>query len=106
MKKFKIDSMKGGWFIGDFDPSIVRTKDFEVAIKSYKKGDTEKAHYHKLAIEITVVVMGSVEMNNMIVSSGEAILIDHNEVVCFEALENAITTVVKFPSVTNDKYLK
>lgn len=105
MKKFSLDKMKAGWFIGDFTPSVIRTKEFEVAIKGYNQGDYEKAHHHKIATEVTVIITGSVRMNGRVFYSGEVILIDKNEVVNFEALEDTITAVVKFPSVNNDKYL-
>ena len=32
MKVFNIEDMRGGWFVGDFDPSILRTDKFEVGI--------------------------------------------------------------------------
>ena len=38
MKKSKIDSFTKGWFIGDFKPTLLWTKDFEAAMKFYKKG--------------------------------------------------------------------
>ena len=39
MKKAKLSDMKGGWFIGNFEPSLYKTNDCEVAVKTYKKGD-------------------------------------------------------------------
>ena len=35
-----LKDMIGGWFIGDFDPSVWKTSAFEVAVKEYKSGDT------------------------------------------------------------------
>lgn len=29
--------MTKGWFVGDFEPSILKTKNCEVGVKSYKK---------------------------------------------------------------------
>lgn len=29
--------MKGGWFVGDFEPTAYKTKDFEVAYKFHYK---------------------------------------------------------------------
>ena len=60
----KIEDFIRGWFIGNFEPSLFNTKDFEVGIKKYKKGTKEKAHYHKLAKEFTVVINGIIKMNN------------------------------------------
>ena len=31
--------MKGGWFVGNFEPSVFKTKNFEVGYLEHKKGD-------------------------------------------------------------------
>ena len=38
-KKININDFIGGWFIGNFTPSLLQTSAFEVAIKKYKKGN-------------------------------------------------------------------
>ena len=38
MKKFKHDQMKGGWFVGNFEPSGFKTENFEVGYLEHKKG--------------------------------------------------------------------
>ena len=55
-----LDEMIGGWFVGDFEPSVIRTKDFEVAVKRYKAGDKEAKHMHKVATELTVIISARV----------------------------------------------
>ena len=45
-----------GWFVGDFEPSLYKTQDFEVAVKRYLEGAVEKRHTHKVATEFTVIV--------------------------------------------------
>lgn len=105
MKKYKLSDMTKGWFIGDFSPTLVKTKDFEVAIKEYKKGDSEESHFHKIATEITVVSKGRVMLNNEVFCEGDIIEIKPNEIAKFEALEDSSTVVVKIPSVSSDKYI-
>ena len=39
MKKFKFENFIRGWLIGNFEPSILKTKEIEVGIKHYKKSD-------------------------------------------------------------------
>ena len=51
MRASKLDEMKGGWFIGNFEPSLMKTNDVEVSVKKYKKGAKEEAHFHKIATE-------------------------------------------------------
>lgn len=96
--------MVGGWFVGNFEPNVLMTRDFEVAIKSYKKGSSEQAHVHKVALEITVVVQGSVNINGQRFEAGAIVTIEPGERASFEALEDSVTAVVKLPSVVGDKY--
>ena len=105
MKVTKLNDMVKGWFIGDFEPTLLNTTDVEVAVKSYKKGEYEEKHYHKLATEITVIINGRVKMNGIEYSEGNIIVIEPNEATDFEALEDTVNTVVKFPGARNDKYL-
>ena len=105
MKKYKLQDMVGGWFIGNFDPSLLKTEDVEVAVKDYKIGSYEDRHFHKIAKEITVIVKGKVLMNGVEYKQGDIIVIEPGESTDFEVLEETITTVVKIPGATNDKYL-
>lgn len=103
MKTYKLSKFTRGWFIGDF-PSLIRTKKFEVALKEYKKGDKEEAHYHKVADEITVVAYGKCRLNNKIFKKGDIIWLEPGEIAKFEALEDTANVIVKIPSVKGDKY--
>ena len=105
MKVTKLDNMIKGWFVGNFEPSILKTNDVEVAVKEYKKGDKEDTHYHKIATEITVIVSGKVKMNNFTYMQGDIITIEPHESTDFEAIEDTVCTVVKYPGASNDKYL-
>ena len=105
MKVAKLEDMVKGWFVGNFDPTLLKTNDVEIAVKEYKKGDYEKKHYHKIATEITVIVSGRVKMNNVEYKKGDIIVTEPNEATDFEALEDTVNTVVKYPGANNDKYL-
>ena len=106
MKIARIEEMTKGWFIGNFKPSLLKTNAVEVALKKYKKGDYEKAHYHKIATEFTVIVSGRVRMNGKEYIEGDIIVIEPNDSTDFEALEdNTVNVVVKIPGANDDKYL-
>jgi mannose-6-phosphate isomerase-like protein (cupin superfamily) len=104
MELFHLNDMIKGWFIGDFEPTLLKTQDFEIAVKRYKKGDYESAHFHKLAEEFTIIVSGEVLMNNVKYSENDIIKINKNETTDFKAITDVITVVVKVPSSKNDKY--
>ena len=104
MKVYKIDNMMNGWFIGNFFPSVLKTSDVEVAVKKYVSGAREKIHYHKIATEVTLIVDGEIEMNNVKYSSGDILVIFPKETADFKAITNVINVVVKIPSASNDKF--
>ena len=39
MEKHNLNEMIGGWFIGNFEPSLLKTDNVEVAVKNYNAGD-------------------------------------------------------------------
>jgi mannose-6-phosphate isomerase-like protein (cupin superfamily) len=97
--------MTKGWFIGDFEPNLHRTEDFEVGVKTYAKGSLEARHHHKISTEYTCIVSGRARMNTYVLEAGSIVEIKPGESTDFEALTDCITVVVKVPSSKNDKYL-
>ncbi len=105
MKVYKLSDMVKGWFIGNFEPSLFKTNDVEVGVKSYKSGDHEGAHHHKIATEYTVILNGMVEMNGRQFSDGDIIMIEPGTTADFRAVTDVVTVVVKIPGANNDKYV-
>ena len=105
MKIGNLADFTKGWFIGDFEPNVLKTNDFEIAIKRYVAGDYEAAHYHKISTEYTIIVEGEAEMNGVKYVKDDIILIQPNIVTDFRALTDITTTVVKIPSSKDDKFL-
>lgn len=100
-----LSNMTKGWFIGNFEPSLLKTNDVEVAVKSYKAGDHEDKHYHKIATEYTVIIDGEVEMNGVRYKAGDIIVMEPGESTDFTAVTDSTNVVVKIPGANNDKYL-
>ena len=106
MKVAKLDDMVKGWFIGNFEPSLLKTNEFEIAVKRYAKGDYEAKHYHKVATEYTVIISGKVRMNGIEYGAGDIIVMEPNESTDFECLEDGtVNAVVKCPGLNDDKLL-
>ena len=64
MEVKRIEDMMGGWFIGDFTPSVFKTKDFEVGYKFHLKDEKWDIHYHKQATEITYLIRGKMRIQD------------------------------------------
>jgi len=105
MKSFKLADMTKGWFVGEFEPTVLKTDAAEVAVKTYEAGTHEPRHMHKVAPEVTLILHGRVRMNDNHYEAGDIVLIDPGEATDFEALTDVTTVVVKVPSVAGDKYL-
>jgi len=105
MRLYNWNDFKGGWFIGNFLPTIIPTDAVEVCIKRYKAGDYDSRHMHKVADEITMIVEGMVSMNGVKYSANDILLIEKGDATDFLAVTDAITCVVKLPCVKGDKYL-
>jgi quercetin dioxygenase-like cupin family protein len=105
MKQAKLDDMVKGWFVGSFAPTAFHTDACEVAVKRYKAGEKEDAHYHRVATETTLVLSGTVVMCGREWHAGDIIVIEPGDVTSFEAVTDAINVVVKTPGALNDKYV-
>jgi mannose-6-phosphate isomerase-like protein (cupin superfamily) len=105
LQRYQLDKFTKGWFVGNFSPTLIATDAVEVAVKHYRAGESEKAHYHKVATELTLIVSGRIRMSGEEVGPGEIIKIEPGQATDFEPLTDAITVVVKMPCVSGDKYL-
>lgn len=103
MKIFRIENMKDGWFVGNFNPTAY-TADFEVGYKFHKKGEKWDIHYHKVSDEITLLVKGKIKIQDTIIKDGDIFVIPSYEIADPEFLEDSYTVVVKTKSNTKDKY--
>ncbi len=106
MKIDKLDNMVRGWLVGNFDPAVYKTTDVEFAVQRFPAGSYEEWHMHKVATEITVIVVGQAEMNGTTYFAGDIIVIEPNEGTDFRAILDTTTAVLKIPGTLNDKYLK
>jgi hypothetical protein len=103
MKRYSLENMKLGWFIGNFNPSLLKTESVEVGIKRFVKGQKELTHYQTVATEWTCVIQGRIRIGVNIFDMNEIAEIPPLERADFEALEDSILVVVKSPSMPNDK---
>jgi hypothetical protein len=105
MKHDRLEKMVKGWFVGAFSPAAHSTEACEVAVKLYVAGESESAHQHKVATEVTLILSGEVRMMGRTWRNGDIITLSPGETTDFEAITDAVTVVVKTPSILGDKYL-
>lgn len=101
----RIEDMIGGWFIGNFEPSSIKTKDFEIGYKFHKKGEPWDVHYHKEATEVTFLLRGKMKIQNRVLTNGDIFTIFPYEVADPVFLEDCEVIIIKTPSVIGDKHI-
>jgi quercetin dioxygenase-like cupin family protein len=104
-KVHKLDDMIGGWFVGAFEPHVLKSDEAEVAVKKYAAGDTEAEHHHKIGTEVTAIISGRARLGNVILEAGDICVLEPGTAADWEALTDVVTVVVKTPSRPGDKYL-
>lgn len=105
MEKFKLSDMIKGWFVGDFEPTAFKTKNFEVGYHIYKKGQKWDKHYHKLTTEINYIIRGKMKIHGELLEEGDVFIIHPNEVVDPEYLTDCELIITRDGSFKNDKYV-
>jgi len=105
MKIFRIEDMKAGWFIGDFNPTAYKTSDFEVSFRTHPKGEKWDTHYHKVATEINLLVSGDMTLQNKSLKSGDIFILEPYEIADPIFNEDCTILCVKTPSAPSDKFV-
>ena len=98
-----VDSFVRGWFIGDFEPSIIRTKTWEVALLRHNKGEKWDFHYHAQADEVNVLLNGRMMLNGYEIRARNVFTIPKKQIACPLFLEDCLILCIKTPSVIGDK---
>lgn len=99
-----ISKFTGGWFIGNFEPSLLKGAGFEASLKLHKKGENWPIHFHKSATEYNVVVVGRMTIQNVELNAGNVFVLHPYEVADPIFHEDTIIVCIKHPGATNDKF--
>lgn len=106
MDVHRIEDFKGGWFIGDFEPVLLRTAGFEVGWKVHHRTEFIEPHIHQHVTEYNLLAHGSMRVNGRELTPGDLFVLHKGERVDAEVLtEEAHVVVVKVPSVPSDKVM-
>jgi hypothetical protein len=105
MKAYDIAEFKNGWIIGDFEPSILRTSNFEVAVHKYDAGFKGIPHYHKISNEYNIIISGKVDVNGLELGPGKVFVYAPCEISNCQFIEDTTLVIVRDASNTQDKFL-
>ena len=104
-KVLKMEDMFRGWFVGDFEPSAYKTKEFEVGVLLHKKGEKWPVHIHEHMTEINFIQEGHMILNNTELKKGDIFVLKPNDIAAPIFLEDCKILCIKTPSVIGDKLI-
>lgn len=94
-----------GWFIGNFEPSVLKTDQFEVGLLTHPAGEKWPHHYHKVATEYNLLITGKIIIQGQELVPGDIFIFQPGEIADPTFLEDCVVLCVKTPSVKNDKFI-
>lgn len=100
---YDIRDFKFGGFIGDFEPSLLRTKEFEISYKIHRAWSAWDKHIHNKMDEYNFLIQGRMRINGRVVVGGELFMLKKGEVADPVFETDCYLIVVKVPSVPGDK---
>jgi quercetin dioxygenase-like cupin family protein len=103
MKKEKLENFFKGWFVGNFEPSLLKA-DFEVGVAKHKAGEFHQDHFHKSSTEINVVIEGRMKINGEEFGPGDIFVLHPYEVSQAEFITDVTIVIVRDKSDPLDKY--
>jgi hypothetical protein len=92
-----------GWFIGDFEPSFVRTKEFEIGLLTHEANENWDAHVHRESDEYNYLVQGTMLLNGAKFVAGEWFIFPRGHLAVPKFLETSQILCIKVPSRPGDK---
>lgn len=98
-----LSRMRGGWWIGNFEPSVLKTAQFEVAYKVHRQGEDWPLHFQHEATEYNLLVEGQLQIDEQVFQAGDIFIIRPKRLVKPLFLTNCALVVVKVPSLPQDK---
>jgi mannose-6-phosphate isomerase-like protein (cupin superfamily) len=105
MKTFNLKDMYRNWFVGNFEPTAYKTKDFEVGVALHPKDSKWEVHYHKQGTEINLLLKGKMRIQGKEIEENQIFILEPYEVADPIFLEDCTVVVIKTPSVPGDKFV-
>lgn len=96
----------GGWFLGDFEPSLIKNKDFEFGYKRIPKYTEPDYHFHKFKTEYTILIEGKIicKESNKLILPITCIKLSPYEKNDQYFIDESLILIINMPSKKDDKY--
>jgi hypothetical protein len=102
----KLSEFVGGWFVGNFQPTLLNTAAFEVAWKVHSREEGVEPHLHRRVTEYNLLAHGSMTVNGVLLAEQDLFVLHPGERVDIVIHTDEVHVVcVKVPSIPADKEL-
>uniref|UniRef100_A0A6C0KXY8 Nucleotidyl transferase domain-containing protein n=1 Tax=viral metagenome TaxID=1070528 RepID=A0A6C0KXY8_9ZZZZ len=104
-KLIDLNKYTRGWLIGNFEPSIKKTTDFEIGILNHKKDEKWDFHYHSETKEINILLSGEMIINNIPIFKDTIFIFEKDIISCPLFITDCVVLCIKLPSLPKDKII-
>lgn len=104
MEVYELTSFSKGWFIGDFEFPVLKSKQFEVCGKFHAKDEKWPIHTHRIATEYTYIIKGTMIIQGKTLRDNTVFVLEPYELADPVFVTDCYVVIVKIPSVPGDKY--
>jgi hypothetical protein len=94
-----------GWMIGDFEPSFLRRKTYEVGYGTHSNDQQNFFHVHEYITEVNLLLEGELNINGHDIKPGSVFIIPPGYICCPLFTKDCKIICVKTPSIPSDKVL-
>jgi NDP-sugar pyrophosphorylase family protein len=77
INNFNFNDYLRGWLIGNFEPCIKKTTNFEIGLLTHLKNEKWDFHYHKKSTEINILIDGKMNINNKNINKHDVFVFDN-----------------------------
>jgi hypothetical protein len=102
----KLSDFIGGWVIGNFEPTLLKTSYFEVGWKTHARHEGVAPHVHRHVTEYNLLAHGSMTVNGVRLEERDLFIVHPGERVDIDIHTEEVHVVcIKVPSIPTDKEL-
>ena len=102
----KLSDFIGGWVIGNFEPTLLKTSCFEVGWKTHARHEGVAPHVHRHVTEYNLLAHGSMTVNGVHLEERDLFIVHPGERVDIDIHTEEVHVVcIKVPSIPTDKEL-
>lgn len=92
-----------GWLVGDFEPSMFKRKNVEIAVMKHKANEETIPHKHMLSNEYNLIIQGKVNISGLILKEDDIFIYEPGEISDVNFITDTILLVFRDGSYPSDK---